>query len=312
MGILREFDSGPFKWFMSVVTMEAQPGGGTRLSHQIRIEARNLIGRALTTIEADWKGFRNLKRVYQRMDKSIQARNENAGHNTSDPFTEVKPPASAVRNRIEQRIETIIGRGADHDAAKALQTALMQWAGQDLAQMRPLNLAERMNVGGDAMVETCLMAATEGLLNLRWDILCPACRVGAATTELLSKIDSHTHCEACDVDFKSNLGDAIEMVFRVHPEIREVNDGQYCIGGPEHSPHVVAQVRLEAGECLDLDVNLVAGDYLLRGPRLAQNGRIRVESKSAPSVVEFVLSELGGRTRPNFAPASRPLRSATI
>ena len=293
MGILREFDSGPFRWFMSVVTLESRPGGGTLLSHQVRIESRNLIGRALATIEADWKGFRNLNRVYQRMDRSIQSRHKHSADEVLDPFTDTNPPTGFVLSRIDERIESIIRRGATAKSSEALKTVLHQWAPQELSRIRPLSIAERMNVSSTEMVDACLLAATEGLLNLRWDILCPACRVTAASTDSLSNIASTTHCEACDVDFKSNLGNAIEMVFRVHPEIREVNDGQYCIGGPEHSPHVAVQVRLEAGECLDLDVNLAPGDYLIRGPRLSRIGRIRIETKSAPSFVDFTLSEIG-------------------
>ena len=302
MGILREFDAGPFKWFMSVVTLDKQPGGGTTLSHQVRIEPRNFIGRVLTTVEADWKGFKNLKRVYERMDRSIQSRQESESGNggSMDPFADTKAPSKQVHQRIDERIEQVIQKGADHAAASALRHVLLDWAPQELSHLRPLDVADRLGIDGAQMINACLMAATEGLLNLRWDILCPACRVSASTTELLSEINSHTHCEACDVDFQSNLGDAIEMVFRAHPEIRDVNEGQYCIGGPEHSPHVVAQVRLQPGECLELSLNLGEGDYLVRGPRLAQNGRVRVQTASAPSATEFVLSQLGGPNTPKL------------
>ena len=102
-----------------------------------------------------------------------------------------------------------------------------------------------------------------------------------------------THCEACDVDFQSNLGDAIELVFRAHPEIRDVDDASYCVGGPEHSPHVVAQLRLEADERLELSIELGAGDYLLRGPRLPRTQVIRVQSQGAPSQYEVALSHVG-------------------
>ena len=296
MGILREFDSGPFKWFMSIVTLEQRTGGGTVLSHQVRIERRNVLGRVLVTVEADWKGFRNLTRVYRRIDESIQSRlNLQAGSKRkapADPFAAPTPPSKVQQKRLSQRIETTLRMGATQDATTAIANILLGSASQDLAHLRPLALADQYGVDGTDMLDACLIAATTGLLQLRWDILCPACRVSAATRDLLSEIGSHTHCEACDVDFKSNLGDAIEVVFRAHPEIREVNDGQYCIGGPEHSPHVVAQVRVEPGECLELQLDLGLGDYLVRGPRVTGAGRIHVQSSAAPSAVEFNLSSL--------------------
>ena len=291
MGILREFDSGPFLWFMSVVTLTRDANGGTVLTHQVRIEPRNLIGRMMTTIEADWKGFRNLDKVYRRLDRSIQGQLSKQEGN--DPFANPEPIARNQRVRLETRIERIIQAGVDPDVAKKLQRCIAQGSALDLASLRPLAMAEQLDVSGDAMIDACLIAASEGILSLRWDILCPTCRVSASTSDLLSEVNAHTHCEACDVDFQSNLASAIEMVFRVHPEIREANVGQYCIGGPEHSPHVVAQVRVDSGECLDLSVDLGVGDYLIRGPQLPRTQTIRVQSAAAPSSVDFSLSTIG-------------------
>src|SRR5262249_3241743 len=52
------------------------------------------------------------------------------------------------------------------------------------------------------------------------------------------------------------------------PSIREAELGVYCIGGPAHSPHVVAQVRVAPGETVELDLALDEGAYRLRGPQL--------------------------------------------
>src|SRR5262249_17394526 len=51
-------------------------------------------------------------------------------------------------------------------------------------------------------------------------------------------------------------------------EVRATELGTYCIGGPAHSPHVVAQVRLAAGERIELELALSEGAYRLRGPQL--------------------------------------------
>lgn len=291
MGILREFDSGPFKWFLSVVTLDRRDGGGTKLSHRIRIEPRNVLGRVLTTVEADWKGFRNLQKVYQRMDKSLQGKLDRSGG--SDPFAGVKALSKNQASRLTSRMDRVIESGAEQEAARAIETMLQQWSAQDLAQIRPIAAATQLDVQPDAFTNACLIAAAEGVLQLRWDILCPTCRVSALASSELSNIQSHTHCEACDIDFQSNLAGSIELVFQAHPEIRQINQGQYCIGGPEHSPHVVAQVRIAASECLDLPTDLGPGDYLIRGPRLPKTQAIRIQSSSAPSSIDFSLSTLG-------------------
>ena len=291
MGILREFSTGPFKWFLSIVTLEPSTDGGTKLTHQVKIEPRNMLGRVLATIEADWKGFRNLDRVYRRLDRSIQGRL--TAEEGGDAFKSVKPLGRSTASRIDNRVEQVIESGVDPAVAQAIKKALTNWPAQELSSIRPLALADQMNVNCDDMIDACLYAATHGLLSLKWDVLCPACRVTASSMDKLSAIGAHTHCEACDVNFQSNLGDAIELVFRAHPEIRDVNDGLYCIGGPEHSPHVIAQVRVEPGECFEVELDLRSGDYLIRGARLARTQPLQIQDSAAPSSIDFDLTQLG-------------------
>jgi serine/threonine protein kinase/class 3 adenylate cyclase len=291
MGVLREFDTGPFKWFMSIVQVKPRPDGGSILEHQIRIEPRNLMGRMLSTIEADWRGGKNLDRVYTRIDRAIQKKLEHEAGN--DAFESSITPPKHQAERIEQRTERLVDRGVDPDLASRLGEFIATAPPQVLSQIRPLALAQQWGVDSDQFLKACLFAAAEGLLVLRWDILCPTCRVSASSEGLLSSIEQHTHCVACDYDFRSDLGDAIELVFRVHPEIREVEDAIYCVGGPQHSPHVVAQVRLDPQERLELELRLSPGDYLIRGPRLVGQQRIRVRPTPAPSSHQTLLSELG-------------------
>ena len=83
-----------------------------------------------------------------------------------------------------------------------------------------------------------------GLLELHWDLLCPVCRISCEITDTLRAIADHAHCEACNLDFQLDFARSIELIFRVHPEIREADLGVYCVGGPAHSPHVLAQIRV--------------------------------------------------------------------
>ncbi|QDT04621.1 Serine/threonine-protein kinase PrkC [Rubripirellula lacrimiformis] len=293
MGVLREFSSGPFKWFMSIVTLSPR-GAGSQLTHEIRIEYRNLFGRVLTKVEADWKGFRQLDRTYRRIDRSVQQ------HHQSNVFQDVfESPTQLDRNairRLDQRIEAVAHAGGDITALEKLGDFIRHAPPQPLAQIRPRALADQLAVPEDLMIDTCLVAASQGLLSLRWDVLCPTCRVSASTTDMLSQIGAHTRCEACDVSFRSNVAEVIELVFRPHPDIRSVDDQDYCIGGPEHSPHVVVQVRIEAGERMELPVRLSPGDYILRSARLPRTQSIRVQHSAAPSHCDVILSRVGEST----------------
>lgn len=291
MGILREFTAGPFEWFLSTVTFAPSANGGTRLTHRVRITPRNLLGKLVTVLEADWKGFRNLDRVYRRMDRAILK--QLTAREGSDPFEKPSPMTTSQIRRLDERLARVVDDGISPGVATQLRTIICAGAPQVLAQLHPLRLASEWGVAPQVMVDACLVAASRGLLQLRWDILCPRCRVAATTVDRLAEIAAHTDCEACGVEFQSNVEDAIEMVFRVHPEIREVNEAKYCIAGPEHAPHVVAQVRLEPGERMTVAVDLISGNYLIRGPRLPRTQPIRVRDTSAPAMLEQTLSAFG-------------------
>ena len=87
-------------------------------------------------------------------------------------------------------------------------------------------------------------------------------------TTALKLIKEHGHCEACQSDFALDFASSIELIFRIAADIQSAETGVFCIGGPAHSPHVVAQVRLAPGERFELDLALTEGTYRLRGPQL--------------------------------------------
>ena len=291
MGILREFETGPFVWFMSSVELVPLSGGGTELIHRVKIQPRNTIGRVISTLEAGWKGKRALDKVYNRIDETLQKAKANEAQ--QDPFETPKKLASVEAERLRMRIQEAVDNGVDEKVASKLEHYLATAASQALAQIQPYRLAAQLNVGRDEMLDACLIAANCGLLKLQWDIICPTCRAPASNEELLSDIKNHTECEVCDVEFQSNIGNAIELVFQADSEIRTVDEGHYCSGGPVHSPHVVTQLRIEPGEQLEVEVNLTRGDYLLRGVGSTQRQRLRVKANNAPSQLDLRLSHLG-------------------
>lgn len=127
------------------------------------------------------------------------------------------------------------------------------------------------------MVSACLYGAREGLLLLHWDLLCPLCRIPSEVKETLRALKGHGHCEACNIDYELDFANSVEMIFQAHPDVRDADVRTYCIGGPAHFPHVVAQVRIAPDERLELDLTLGEGAYRLRGPQLPHHLDFRVQ-----------------------------------
>lgn len=296
MGVLREFNSGPFVWFTSVVQVEPNLNGGTKLTHTVRIKPRNAIGWGVATVEAGWKAGRALDRVYRRIDRTLQSSKRHLSSSDSvyeDPFEMPLRLKSSQRRRIEQRVERMVELGVKESLANKLADFITQATPQVLARIRPSDLSTDLKIASADALDVCLVAAKCGLLVMKWEILCPTCRVPTATKTLLEEIDEHTECEACDLSFQSNIANAIELVFQADPEIAKVDQAPYCVGGPRHTPHVLSQMRLAPNESIEIILSLSVGDYIIRGPALTRTQTLQVRAGVSLSHFDARLGQLG-------------------
>lgn len=286
-GVLREFSKGPFVWFANVVELERLPTGGTRVHHRLRLLPRGLLGKLVAKVEIDWKARRTLEKVYRSIDRTLIA--GRSASISNDPFEKGRELSASRKKRLQDRVAAALGRGADPQAIGKLASHLEQTPELAAAKLRPLEFAKTRKLDEQRTVEAFLYAASEGLLSLRWDILCPTCRVASETVDSLRELRDHAYCEACDLEFASDAAEAIELVFQVHPEIRKASTAKYCVGGPYHAPHVVAQLRLEPGETVELETALGDGRYVLRGPNLSQSISVIVRQTGATYLGEVAL-----------------------
>ena len=287
LGVLRTFDQGPFRWFLSIV--ETEPTAtGTRLKHSVRISPRGFVGRGVAHLEVNLKGKRALDRVYRRIDQVVRGTLEQAI--PPDPFEPPSRVAKTVQRRLTDGTLRLAQRGADPKVVECIAQVLAYSPAQQLARIRPKQLARENGLDLDAVLEGCLLAASEGLFHLHWDVLCPTCRVSSSVQAALREIRAHANCEFCDADFEVDFGKSIELVFQASPQIRAADVKTYCIGGPEHAPHVVCQLRLAAGERMEVNTQLTPGRYVWRGPQLPYNIPVHVRSTRGAGRAEVVFA----------------------
>jgi eukaryotic-like serine/threonine-protein kinase len=320
MGILREYSEGPFRWVVSTIELIALAGGGTTLIHRLWLEPSSWVIRVGSHFGVGVRMRKSLEKVYKRIDATLQARAGRASHTAVvvDPFEEADRLSAPRRQRLERLLDRLADRGVDEDIIERLGEFITHASAQEVARIRPIALAERLALDPDAMIAACLHGAREGLLELHWDLLCPVCRISCQVTDTLRAIAEHAHCAACNFDFRLDFANSIELIFRVHPEIRSADVGTYCIGGPAHSPHVPAQLRLAAGERLELELELSQGAYRLRGPQLpwsadfqvqagASSRRWEIDLTSAPAASDHPVLRAGGQLLTIFNPQPREL-----
>lgn len=276
LGVLREYSEGPLRWYRSTVELQpAAPGSGkgTELVHTIEVEPRGLLGRAASNVEVGVRVRRALERTYRRIDDLVQGR---LGSRGVDAFEEPKPLSSTTEARFAVAERAAVAAGAEPAVVAALGDWLRHAAPQDLARIRPIALARRLALDETATLHACYAAAHAGLLVPLWDLLCPTCRTPTTMEETLRAIRDHAACEVCNIHFALDLAASIELVFRVHPSLRDADAATYCISSPAHTPHVMAQVRVERGASVAVDVALPEGGYQVSGRRLGFSASFRV------------------------------------
>jgi serine/threonine protein kinase/class 3 adenylate cyclase len=280
MGVLREYSRGPFLWLVSTVELTPRPGGGTSLVHRLRLEPSSWKIRVGSRWGVGVSLRKSLERVYLRIDATLKGQAQRSLDRAADPFAEPAQLSAPRRQRLERLLDRLVEQGVDASVVERLGDYLVRGSDQEVARIRPLAVAARFGLDADQVVAACLQGAHEGLLNLHWDLLCPVCRISCQVTDTLRAIGEHAHCEACHLDFQLDFANSIELIFRVHPEIRKADLGTYCIGGPAHSPHVFAQIRVAPNERIELELELPEGTYRLRGPQLPWSVDFQVKNSA--------------------------------
>ena len=143
-----------------------------------------------------------------------------------------------------------------------------------LAKMRPYALASAWGKERREVLGLLLAATRAGLLELRWELLCPLCRNARDSRGELGALPEKVHCEACNIDFGTNFERSVELNFRPVPSLREVGDLAWCVGGPGRTPHIAVQQLLGPGEERSVDLDLETGDYRIRVLGAAGGSRV--------------------------------------
>ena len=91
------------------------------------------------------------------------------------------------------------------------------------------------------VIEARLAAVHDGLLTLRWDLVCPRCRGAKLTATSLDQLPQGAHCSSCNIDYDRDFTRNIEVTFEPASSVRALGGGSYCLANPLLSEHVKVQ-----------------------------------------------------------------------
>ncbi|HEY3256137.1 MAG TPA: DUF5939 domain-containing protein, partial [Polyangiaceae bacterium] len=251
--VRRVLHGGVMKSMETSFALESLPDRGTRVHVRIVIEPRyallNPILRLQTTRMVD-----RIEAELLSADRDVQAGKSACFRKTTTPVD-----ASAL-DRAKTALTASVS--SDRQALAARLAAFIELGSDaDVTRIRPLDLALDWQVDGRELLAVCLSAVVVGLLELRWDLVCPSCRTATDRQTSLSELPAAAHCQLCDISYEIELDRAIEATFMPAPALRLPEPGPFCIGGPMRTPHVVAQAILPARGSLTLHAPEKPGRY---------------------------------------------------
>lgn len=288
----RHFSKGPLKMLCAHLRLEPD-GAGSICTYTLEAEASGILGEiALRTVF-----FKSVEKSFSAMVHRVE---QFVAGEQETPF-DVPPPEldDDARERLDRAVETIEASPHGHGLAKNLAQYATTRQEVDVVKMRPLELARHWNAAPRHAVEACLEATRAGLLNLRWDILCPRCRVAKSVSSGLDEMPTGAHCDTCNIDYDRDFSRNVELSFQPASGIRPIAYGEYCLFGPGSMPHVVAQIAVPAGQTRELDARFAAGPYRLRTLEAGPETDIEYDGGAFPKVVFD-----GESIHPDDAPAS--------
>ncbi len=277
-GVVRRYTKGPVSEMRVEAELQEQPNGGTHLVYQVRAVPRNTLGRAAIPVQIGILSKRSFGEIFRRYDREIKS---------GRPQLYQPSPAKFAQGgvaRLKALSERLVSQGAQADIVKRLAETIERADDITLSRMRSHALADYWGLPRKDVLEVCLWATRVGLLDLQWEMICPHCRGAAQTSRSLTGIQSEVFCESCDVDFNVNFDRAVELTFRPNPSVRVVEGLQFCVGGPQVTPHIVLQQLLAPGERREISLPLEKGRYRLRASELAGGQHLEATAEGAAEV----------------------------
>ena len=258
--VRRIFETGPFvegKMGMDLI----EDGGGTRVVAYFELLPRNGFGRWLALWLLGPKTEGDMRRVFGHLTEYLKGR---AG--VPLPNLAVHPPdESALRLGLRKLRET----GQPANLVERLEAFLRESPDVELSRVRPLVIARKWGRDAWEVLRLFLHTPRCGLLDLRWEILCPNCRSsGEPSAGSLSELRRTAHCDVCQIKFDAEFDKSVELTFSVNPSVRPLEERTFCLAGPGGKPHVVGQLVLEPLEKRSWKLPHATAPLRLRSPQI--------------------------------------------
>jgi class 3 adenylate cyclase len=284
--VRRIFETGPFlEGKIGLDLLES--ASGTIVVFHSELLPRNAFGRWLALRLLGPRTEAEVRRILAHLAEYLHGR-----ASIPLPRLQVHPVDESA---LQLGLQKLHERGQAPDLVSRLEVFLRESPDVDLSHIRPLAIARKWGRDPWEVLRLFLHAPSCGLLDLRWEILCPNCRGSRALAAAsLSELKSNAHCDACQIKFDAEFDKSVELKFSIHPSIRPLEDQTYCLAGPGGRPHIVSQLPLEPLEERNWKLPEFTVPLLLRSPQVKTPTTVPAEATHSTSHPLSIICEPTG------------------
>ena len=288
--VFRTYSSGPVAQMIMRCELAPRKGGGTTLTYEMRLTPASLFGRLALPLSIGRQARATTERVFRRYDEFARQ-----GLRASQ-LAQKPALAKGAPDRLAAARGSLV-REAQQPAELVDRLVEFVTTSDDLAnqRIRPYALADLWRHDRRETLRLFLHATRAGVLDFHWDVLCPHCRGAKASSTSLGTLDAQAHCDTCHIDFTANFDQSVELTFTPNAAIRSVPRIDYCVGGPQVTPHIIAQQVLRPAEARPFALAPKPGRYRVRAPQLRTPRLFRIEPGGA-AAAGVTLAPDAGRT----------------
>jgi class 3 adenylate cyclase len=256
-GVHRDYSRGPLK-AMDISWKLEPTQKGCRIVQEVAFSPKSLVFSLVSYFQIKFLTRSSFLNAFKTIDDYLSK-------NRFTPFVlnQIDKPvgdSSLFKEVLKQFAEVNV----NGDIANRITKLILESSQGDLVRIKPFALAKTWSMDRLEILTAFLRGTNRGILSLYWDLVCPRCQGAKERVTHLSSLKQSIHCDSCNIDFTAQFDKSVEVTFSVHPTIRKINVGEYCVGGPQNTPHFVSQVRVGPKEKTDLSFNLDEGVYRVR------------------------------------------------
>lgn len=281
--VYREFEDGPLQWVGNRVEL-ADSDSSCTVTHRITYRARNAWWIPLIEMNLRLGIVPKLRKTYHSIDKLPELPETPTALQRTTPRVNVAMrdrKRSQATKTLRRSKQQWIQRCNDPVVVEALLPIVAAMDSYQASHLRPLELATAVGLPQSRVLSALLAGCFDGLFELAWAVICPSCQVPIDSTDQLSEIASHLHCDFCGISRQIDFSKSIEILFRFRPIAEPPSHQAYCLGGPFRLPHVAAQVVIPVGKTCQVELELPCNRYQVDSPQGHSSHRFRVSHSAS-------------------------------